>query len=180
MPRVSVIAKNYAKTLFLVAKKNNAVEIVSNELNVFKENFSSNFAYELKNPVISKNDLVKIINEVTNKFKLGNLSSNFFASLVKNRRLNLFPEIHAEFIRMTYEYQNTLEVEVITSTISVDLTNVKKHLEKNNPNKKIIIKHTITPKILGGLQIKIGSNLIDSSLNNQIEQIKKECLTAIN
>ncbi|MFM7557593.1 MAG: F0F1 ATP synthase subunit delta, partial [Alphaproteobacteria bacterium] len=78
MPRVSVIAKNYAKTLFLVAKKNNAIDIVLNELNIFKENFSSNFAHELKNPVISKTDLVKIINEVTKKFKLGNLTSNFF------------------------------------------------------------------------------------------------------
>lgn len=180
MPRISVIAKNYAKTLFLVAKKNNEIGIVSNELNIFKENFSSNFAYELKNPVISKTDLVKIINEVTKKFKLGNLTSNFFASVVKNRRLNLFPEIHAEFIRMSNEYQNILEIEVITSTISVDLSNVKKHLEKINPNKKIIIKHIITPKILGGVQIKIGSNLIDASLKNQIEQIKKECLTAIN
>lgn len=180
MPRVSVIAKNYAKTLFLVAKKNNSIEIVLNELNIFKENFSSNFAHELKNPVISKIDLVKIINEVTKKFKLGNLTSNFFASLVKNRRLNLFPEIHAEFIRMSNEYRNILEIEVITSTISVDLSSVKKHLEKINPSKKIIIKHTITPKILGGLQIKIGSNLIDASLKNQIEQIKKECLTAIN
>jgi len=180
MPRVSVIAKNYANTLFLVAKKNNAIDIVSKELNVFKDNFSSNFAYELKNPVISKTDLVKIINEVTTKFRLGSLTSNFFASVVKNRRLNLFPEIHAEFIRIVQEHQNILEVEVITSSISVDLGNVKKHLEKNNPNKKIIIKHVVTPKILGGLQIKIGSNLLDASLKNQIEQIKKECLVAIN
>jgi F0F1-type ATP synthase delta subunit len=43
-----------------------------------------------------------------------------------------------------------------------------------------LIKQTLSPKILGGLQIRIGSKIIDASLKNQIEQIKKECLSAIN
>ena len=97
MPRISVIARTYAKTLFLASKKNNSIDKVSEELELFRKNFSNEFANELKNPVISKDDMIKIINEVTSRFKLGNLTSNFFASIVKNRRLNLFPEIHEDF-----------------------------------------------------------------------------------
>ena len=91
MPRVSVIAKTYAKTLFLASKNNNSIDKVSEELELFRKNFSNEFANELKNPVISKDDMLKIINQITSRFGLGALSSNFFASIVKNRRLNLFP-----------------------------------------------------------------------------------------
>jgi F-type H+-transporting ATPase subunit delta len=179
MPRISVIARTYAKTLFLASKNSNSIDKVSDDLELFRKNFSNEFANELKNPVISKDDMIKIINEVTSRFKLGNLTSNFFASIVKNRRLNLFPEIHEDFNRMVQEYKKILEVEVL-STININVENIKKLLEKSYPDKKILIKHTLSPKILGGLQIKIGSKIIDASLKNQIEQIKKECLLAVN
>ncbi|NBX52134.1 MAG: ATP synthase F1 subunit delta [Proteobacteria bacterium] len=179
MPRVSVIAKTYAKTLFLASKNNNSIDKISEELEVFRKNFSNSFAQELKNPVISKNDMIKIINEVTSRFKLGNLTSNFFASIVKNRRLNLFPEIHEEFNRMARDYKKILEVEVV-STVGLNIENIKILLEKSYPDKKILLKHTLSPKILGGLQIKIGSKVIDASLKNHLEQIQKECLSAIN
>ena len=179
MPRVSVIAKTYAKTLFLASKNNNSIDKISDELEVFRKNFSNSFAHELKNPVISKNDMIKIINEVTSRFKLGNLTSNFFASIVKNRRLNLFPEIHEEFNRMVRDYKKILEIEVV-STVGLNIENIKILLEKSYPDKKILLKHTLSPKILGGLQIKIGSKVIDASLKNHLEQIQKECLLAIN
>jgi F-type H+-transporting ATPase subunit delta len=179
MPRVSVIAKTYAKTLFLASKNNNSIDKVSEELELFRKNFSNSFANELKNPVISKDDMLKIINQITSRFGLGALSSNFFASIVKNRRLNLFPEIYEEFNRMVLEYKKILEIEVL-STVNINIDNIKKLFEKSYPDKKILIKHILSPKILGGLQIKIGSKIIDASLKNQIEQIKKECLLAIN
>jgi F-type H+-transporting ATPase subunit delta len=178
MPRVSVIAKNYAKTLFVVAKKNNALEKVSEELERFKQNFSNSFAQELKSPVITKVDLAKIIGEVTAKFKLGALTSNLFSTIVRNRRLNLFPEVYEEFFRLIKTYQNVLEVEVY-SAASLGLEEIKKLIEKKYPDKTIILRHKIVPEIAGGLQIKIGSLIIDSSLKSQIEQIRKKCLAAI-
>ena len=147
MPRVSVIARTYSKTLFLASKNSNSIDSVSNELELFRKNFSNDFANELKNPVISKYDGVKIINEVTMRFKLGKLTSNFFAAIVKNHRLNLFPEIHEEFNRLVLEYKKILEVEVL-STINVNVENIKKLLEKSYPDKKILIKQTLSPKIL--------------------------------
>jgi len=179
MPRVSVIAKTYAKTLFLASKNSDSIDKISEELELFKKNFSNSFANELKNPVISKDDMLKIIKQITSRFGLGALSSNFFASIVKNRRLNLFPEIYEEYNRMVLEYKKILEIEVL-STVNINIENIKKLFEKSYPDKKILIKNTLSPKILGGLQIKIGNKIIDASLKNQIEQIKKECLSAIN
>ena len=182
MPRVSVVAKNYAKALFLAARKNNSLEKTSEELGVFKQNFSTSFAHELKNPVIAKKDLVYIIRDVTEKFGLGPLSSNFFASIVRNRRLNLFPEIYEEFSRLNKQYQSILEVEVISAvkTEKKHIDKVKSVVEKKYPGKTVAVKETVKEQILGGFQIKIGSEVIDASLKNQLESLKKECLAAIN
>ena len=177
MPRVSVVAKNYAKALFVASRRNNAIEKVVSELAVFKQNFSTSFAHELKNPVIAKNDLVKIISEVTKKFSLGLITSNFFASIVRNRRLNLFPEIYEEFMRLIKQYKNVLEVELVVTKKSEksQIDRIKALIEKKYPGKIIAIRETIKEKILGGLQIRIGSEVIDASLKNKIASIGKEC-----
>jgi len=182
MPRVSVIAKNYAKALLIAARKNNSVDKVATELDVFKQNFSTSFANELKNPVIAKDDLIHIITEVTQKFALGNLTSNFFASIVRNRRLNLFPEIYEEFSRLVKQQKNIIEVEVIVATKSEKehIDRVKTLIEKKYPGKTIAIRETIKEKILGGFQVKIGSEIIDVSLQNKLNSLAKECFSAVN
>lgn len=182
MPRVSVVAKNYAKALFLVGRKNNLLDKILEELTSFKQNFSTSFSHELKNPVISKIDLDKIIKEVSKKFNLSTLSANFFSSIVRNRRLNLFPEIFEEFCRLHRQYQNILEVELIFATEpqKLQVDQVKLVIGKKYPNKTIAVRVSIKEKILGGMQIKIGSEMVDASLINQLDTLKKECLAVIN
>jgi F-type H+-transporting ATPase subunit delta len=180
MPRVSVVAKNYAKALFLAARRSNKIDKITSELEVFKQNFSTSFAHELKNPVIAKNDLVLIIKEVTEKFGLGPLTSNFFASIVRNRRLNLFPEIYEEYLRLTKHFKNILEVEVVTvaKLQKEQLDKIKALVAKKYPGKTIAIREIIKEKILGGFQVKVGSEVIDASLKNQLEKLGKQCLAA--
>jgi F-type H+-transporting ATPase subunit delta len=182
MPRISVVAKNYSKALFAAARKNNSLEKTASELEVFKQNFSTSFAHELKNPVIAKNDLIHIISEVTTKFGLGPLTSNFFASIIRNRRLNLFPEIYEDFLRLVKVSKNIVAVEVIMAAKAEQgqIERIKALIEKRYPGKKVAIKETVREQIMGGAQIRIGSELIDASLKNQLESLKKECLAVIN
>ena len=101
---------------------------------------------------------------------------------MRNRRLNLFPEIYEEFSRLFKQYQNILEVEVISAvkTQKAQIDRLKAVIEKKYPGKRIAIRETIKEQILGGFQIKVGSEIIDASLKNQLEKLKKECLAAIN
>jgi F-type H+-transporting ATPase subunit delta len=182
MPRASTIAKNYAKALFVAALKSNSLDKIVADLEVFKKNFSTSFAHELKNPVISKSDSVKIIDEVTKKFGLSQLTSSFFAAIVRNRRLNLFPEVYEDFLRLVKQQKNILEVELITAikSESSQIERITKLVAKKYPGKTIAIKETITAKILGGLQIKVGSEVIDVSLRNQLDKFDRELLSAVN
>jgi F0F1-type ATP synthase delta subunit len=53
-------------------------------------------------------------------------------------------------------------------------------VQKKYPDRVINVKEAVNDNILGGFQVKIGSNLIDASLKNQLEKIKKECIASIN
>lgn len=182
MPRASVVAKNYSKALFIAARKSNQIEGVEKELQKFKDNFSTSFANELKNPVISKKDLTNIIEEISKKFELSPLAENFFSSIVRNRRLNLFPEIYEEFMRIVKKFKNIIEIEVIsaTKTDKVSLDKIKSLVQNKYPDKTINVKEAVNDNILGGFQVKIGSKMVDASLKNQLEKIEKECIAAIN
>ncbi len=181
MPRVSVVAKNYAKSLFAAGLKTNSsdgdsLEKIQKDLDIFKQNFSLDFARELKNPVISKDDAVKIILDIAKKINLGKLVSNFLAAVTRNKRLNLFPEIYLEFIRLAKIEKNILDIEVISAQEIDDKTidSLRLALNKKYPDKSLEFNKTIKKEILGGLQIKIGSDLIDASLKNQLATIASQ------
>jgi F-type H+-transporting ATPase subunit delta len=176
MLRVSAAARNYAKSLFLLAKKHNLVDKTAANLELFKNSFSEDFAHELQNPVISKNDLVKIMEEILTKFSFEIIVTDFLLTIASNKRLNLFLEISQEFNRLLKKHKNILEAEVVFATKSDKdyLNKIKEIIEKKYLGKIVEIKETINPKILGGFQIRVGSDVIDASLKNQIFNLKSE------
>ncbi len=180
MPRASVIAKNYAKALFTAAKKNNVVEKVATELDEFRQNFNSSFAHELQNPVISKANLERVMEEITKKLSLSKITTDFFMAMARNRRLSMFPEIHSEFCYLIKKQKNVLEVEVIFAAkpSKTQFDEIKSLVEKKHSGKVIEIKETFDAKILGGFQVKIGSSVIDVSLKNQLSSLEKQLSAA--
>jgi F0F1-type ATP synthase delta subunit len=103
-----LVARNYAKALFLAAKKHDRLEKVILELDVIKRHFKADFAYELENPTISRNDLVNIMQEISAQIKFCDLVADFFAIVAQNKRLNLFLEIHQEFKQLVKIEKNIL------------------------------------------------------------------------
>lgn len=176
MPRASVIAKNYAKALFTAARKSNALDQVAAELEEFRKNFSSSFAHELQNPVISKTDLERVMEEITQKLALNKINHDFFLAVARNRRLSMFPEIYAEFCHLIKKQKNVLEVEVIFASkpSQTQFDQIKTLVERKHSGKVVEIKETFNAKILGGFQVKIGSSVIDVSLKNQLSSLEKQ------
>lgn len=182
MPRASVIAKNYAKALFSASQKNNSLDKVGAELKNFQQNFGKDFIKELENPAISKNELGRIFAEISAKFGFSDMTANFLALIAENRRLSALPEIYEEFDSIVRLQNDILEVEIISAKEigEAEVKLLKDSIAKAYSAKDILVKKTIKEKILGGFQIKIGSKLIDASLQNQIVAIGKECLKATN
>ena len=110
------------------------------------------------------------------------MTANFLALIAENRRLSALPEIYEEFDSIVRLQNDILEVEIISAKEigEAEVKLLKDSIAKAYSAKDILVKKTIKEKILGGFQIKIGSKLIDASLQNQIVAIGKECLKATN
>ena len=182
MPKVSIVAKNYAKALFNSAKKHSVLESVFKELESFRDNFNNSFANELKNPVISRQDIEKIMTEISQQFNFSKITTEFFVTLSKNHRLNLFPEIYQEFNRLIKNQSKIISAELISAEKMIDeqIEQIKSIISKKYPDKTIEIIEKINKNLIGGFQIKIDSVIIDASTKNEISLINEKLLKTLN
>ncbi len=181
MSKNSIVAKNYAKALFSVAKNENAIDKVMGQLDVFKKNFNHDFAHELQNPVICRDDLIEIMDEIAQKFSFDKTVSNFLLTLAHNKRMALFLEVYNEFLALVKVYKNILSVEVTFATKAekTQIDEIKSALEKKYAGKTVEISESINEEILGGFQVRINSNIIDLSLKTQLSSLKRELVEGL-
>lgn len=178
----SIIAKNYAKALFEIAQKSDNIDKIQENLNIFNKIFDNGLKKELKNPTISKQNLVEIISKICEKVGVQGVVADFLLVIAKNRRISYFQEVNSVFDKMVKEEKNIIQVEIISASSlgESEISRIKDEISKKNQGKKVEIKSKIQSKILGGVQIKIGSNLIDASLRNQLKSLEEKLVKAIN
>lgn len=182
MAILNQLSKNYAKALFNIAKESGKVDEVTSQLQKFADNFPPRFAAELKNPAISTNEFLAIAQEVTKKIGVSGLAADFVNVVFKNRKAHYFAAIFAQFISLTKQHNNILQIEIISATQVNDenIAKIKEVVSKQHEGKEIEVTQTIKKQILGGIQIKIGSNLIDASVKSQLDQLEDELIATIN
>jgi F-type H+-transporting ATPase subunit delta len=186
MSQSSTIAKNYAKALFEAVKEGskngNKIAKIKEDFAVFNKNFSSDFANELSSPALSKKDLLKIAGEICKKMELSGVFADFIAIVFQNKRVNAIKEIYAEFINLVKIEEGIISAEIISAAEldESEISKLKDAISSANKGKKVEIKQTIKSQILGGVQIKIGSNLIDASLKTKLKNIQNALIEAIN
>jgi len=171
-----LVAKKYANAAFNVAKKLNLVDQFSNDITKFSSALSKSIIKELSNPGISRADLKKIVVDMAAELSLHNQIIIFFEVVAEERRVSEISAIEHNFSKMVKIEKNILEVEVF-STSNLDeqiIEDVKAIFAKKYMNKTIEIKQSIKKDILGGLQIKIGSTIIDASLKRQLLTINQQ------
>ena len=146
------------------------------DLNKFSAILSKPIINELSNPAISRENLKKIVAELGLKLSLHKQVINFLEVTAEARRIVDIKAIELNFIKLAKVEKNILEVEVFSSC-DLDLEsiqNIKEILKTKYTDKIIEITSTIKKDILGGLQIKIGSTIIDYSLKRRLITLNQQ------
>ena len=164
------VAKKYASAAFHLAKKFDLIDQFLSDLSKITAIFSATIIKELSNPAISKPNLTKIVIEISNKLSLNAQVINFLKVVANARRIILIKEIEKNFATIARADKNILRAEVISATPIDDqqLKEIKSILQKKYFNSTIEINPIIKKNILGGLIIKIGSDMIDASFKSQL------------
>ena len=167
------IAKRYAEAIYKVAKEKNKVKEIYDILNSLMELYmnDSDFRNFMLHPLIEKDEKKNFIGKVFND--IDEESLEIIDYLVDKNRMDLIRYIVSEYLKRYYLENNQVEVTGVFSKELSDeqINRLKEKLEKK-VGKKIILKIEIDKDIIGGGIIKMGDQIIDGSINRQIENIK--------
>lgn len=169
------ISGRYAKALFDLAREGNEVDSVSKDIEKIGALISESSEFEnlISSPIISKSDQMKSVQLVSKELELETTASNFLGVLAENRRLGALKSVLVSFTKIVAEYHGEVTADVVSaSPLSDEQTDALKKSLKATVGKDVIFETRVDESLLGGLIIKIGSRMVDSSLKSKLENLK--------
>ena len=168
------LSGRYAKALFDLAIENKALDAVSKSLGGLQATLSESpeMASLTTNPMIGRVDSAKAMAAIAKALKLDALTSNFLGVLAGNSRLSQLGSIISAFNAMAASHRGEVTAQV-TSAHKLDaaqITALKTNL-KARIGSDVAVETSINPDILGGLIVKIGSQMIDSSISTKLNTL---------
>lgn len=170
------LAGRYATALFALATENKAIDKV--EANLASLDKAMNESDELKallsSPVLSRADAGKAIAAIAKKMKLNSLTANTLGVLAANRRLDQMPALIRAFRTLASSHRGEVTAEV-TSAHPLDDAQIKalKAQLKKRVGNDVSVSTFVDPSILGGLVVKIGSQMIDNSIKTRLNTLSQ-------
>ncbi|HEX2215433.1 MAG TPA: F0F1 ATP synthase subunit delta [Xanthobacteraceae bacterium] len=172
---VSGMAGRYATALFELALEQNALDAVRTELDRFDALIagSPDLMRVVRSPVFTSDEQAKAITAVLAKAGIGGLAANFIRLVAQNRRLFAVRDMARAFRILVARHRGeaTAQVTVAQALGDAQLTALKDAL-KSVSGKEVDLDVKVDPAIIGGLVVKLGSRMIDTSLRTKLNAIK--------
>jgi F-type H+-transporting ATPase subunit delta len=170
------LAGRYATALFALATEKKAIDKVEASLGTLGAAMieSDDLKALTSSPVVSRADAGKAIAATAKKLKLDKLTSNVLGVLAANRRLDQIPAVIRAFASLAASHRGEVTAEV-TSAHPLDkkqLTALKAQLKKR-VGSEVSVSTAVDPTILGGLVVKIGSQMIDNSIKTRLNTLSQ-------
>ncbi|WP_425446170.1 F0F1 ATP synthase subunit delta [Dethiothermospora halolimnae] len=170
-----LVGKRYAEALFEVAIELDKLETFKEEINGVSHVFNNEPQLKtvFEHPKLSNNEKKDIINSIF-KDRVSGEILNLLYILVDKRREKFVSDISKEYTILSNEEQGIIEAKAITA---VKMSDKEKEKLQDKLSKKldktVILTNAVDEKVLGGVLLKIEDRVIDSSIQGQIEEIKK-------
>ena len=170
----SGIAARYASAVFELAK--DASDLKTLESNVQDLGTvladSSDIRDLINSPVVSREDQANAIAAVAKKMKLMPIVSNTLALMASKRRLFVLPALVAQLRALIAEEKGEITAEVISAkAMTKTQTDKLAKAIKARIGKDVKIDATVDEELIGGLVIKVGSQMIDTSIRSKLNSL---------
>lgn len=173
---VSGMAGRYATALFELAREEDALEQVVRDLDDFDRLVaeSADLARLVRSPVFSSEEQTRGVAAVLARAGIGGLAANFIKLVASNRRLFAIRDMIRAFRALVARHRGevTAHVTVAEPLRDEHMTALKDALKAVSGGKDVKLQVTVDPAIIGGLVVKLGSRMVDSSLRTKLNAIK--------
>ena len=179
---ISFSVKNsYSQALFELATEENSIIDVENQvfsiLELIKK--SSDFNDFIKDPTNKIEDQLKAIDTISNQFTFNQLLKKFLSFVVSKRRFFYIEKILKDFVTICSSSRGEIQAE-LSAAKNLDENEINKIKDElaSNYGSNIKLNYKNDPSLIGGLIIKVGSTMIDTSIKNKLQQIEKKMIEA--
>jgi len=173
--------QRYSLALYELASENNVIPQVEDQstsiLNLISS--SKDFSNLIKDPTNKQEDLLKVLNVVSENNKFESLLKNFLSFLVTKRRFFYVEQILKSFIETCSKKRGELKAELKSAKelTSDEILKITNELTENFSSKiKLNYKHD--KSLIGGLIVQVGSTMVDTSIKNKLQQIENRMVEA--
>jgi F-type H+-transporting ATPase subunit delta len=173
------IAEVYARALFEAAKESDALDRVHDELGEFADALdeSRDLQVFLFSPYFSseekKEGVSRIVSDADER------TINFLELLAERHRMPALFRIRRNFDSMWAEENKLLPV-TVTAAVELDDELVKSIGERiaEQTGREVDLSSKVDPDVLGGLQVRVGNMVLDATVRNRLEQLRKQVARA--
>lgn len=168
------LAGRYATALFELARDEKQLQTVSGSLAALKAALaeSEDFQRLTTSPLISRDEAVKAVGATADAMKLDPITTNFLGVLAQNRRLGQLGNTIRAFNLLAAAHRGETTAEVTSAhPLSDDQVAALKKNLNTRLGRDVAVDLTVEPAILGGLVVKIGSQMIDGSIRTKLNTL---------
>lgn len=171
----SGLAERYASALFELADEAKQLDGVAGDLVNLRTalNESADLRRLINSPVLSRDAQSKAIQAIAQALKLAPLTSNFIALVAQKRRLAALPSMITAFLAELSRRRGETTAEVVSATPLSEQQQAKlADVLRGMVGSKVTIDAKVDRDILGGLIVKVGSRMFDSSIRTKLQRLQ--------
>ncbi len=173
------IATVYARALFDVAQEQDKLDDVRDQLGAFADALSENRDLQVFffSPYFSTPEKEDGLDKVVSG--ADPVVMNFLKLLIEKHRMPVLFRVRTTYDAM-WEDENKLLPVSITSAVELDKGTVKELGDRiaEQTGRKVELSSQVEPDILGGIVVQVGNSVLDASVKNRLEQLRKQVVKA--
>ncbi|MBA2648440.1 MAG: F0F1 ATP synthase subunit delta [Legionella sp.] len=180
MSDVTTVARPYAKAAFEQALAENNLAEWSQTLSILAQVVLAPEAYQfITNPASTVDQHIELLQSIANVYAEESNQSlnNLVALLARNKRLMLLPEIKVLFESFKAEQEKTVSIDVVSFTaLSEDQEQKLVDSMSKRLQRKVSLKVSIDPSLLGGAILRAGDLVIDGSILGKLNKLSADLM----
>ena len=173
---VSGVAERYATALFdLATSERDLLDPTLSDLQRLEALIaeSPDLTRLVRSPIFSADEQLRAMRAILDKAGIAGLVANLVFVAIRNRRLFAVPRIAAAFRQLVARYRGEMTAEVTSAEALSDRhVGALKDALKSALGKDVALERKVDPALIGGLVVRVGSRMIDTSLRSRLSSLR--------
>ena len=170
-----LISERYGSALYDLASEKKCIDSILNDFEVAEKVLkeSSELRQVIRSPLVNSDEKLNILLKIFSQSNLHDLTTTFLKVLSDNKRISNLISVILQFKKINSEKRGDITADITSADeLSEDEKNNITNQLKDSLGQKLSLNFDVDKDIIGGLIVRVGSKMIDTSILNKINKLK--------